>query len=530
MKLAAIFKDGMVLQQNQVNRVWGTCKAGEKVTVQFLGNEYDAVNDDGKWHVDLMPAKVGGPFTMMINSDSGQSVEIKDILVGEVWFAGGQSNMELELRNSDNGAVVSENADYDWIRYYNVPKHATVDDKLIELEEGSQWKCAKGSACGDMSAVAFYFAKSLFVKLQVPIGIIDCYWGGTSATCWIPRERILGVNEVSDYVKEWDDIISSKNPARYEEEVDKFNKEYEKWIFDEAKLRKEKPDITWNEILEAIGNCPWEQPKGSGSPFRPFGLYESMVKRVVPYGIRGFIYYQAEEDHDRADYYAKLNQAVIDQWREDFCPDEKKDIPFIITQLPMFIEKGQEDKHTFARLREQQSRVFRNNENMGMAVLIDCGEFDNVHPTDKETPGKRLALQALGRFYGKAARFDNMQIDRASFLGDSVMLSFNNTYGEIRVRFTDSSILTAGYDESEVPAKIIPPEKIFGFELSGDGEAFFPAKVLVVGNKLKISSDNVAVPKEVRYGFMDYGVVNVYNAAGLPLEPFRICCDVAGKE
>ncbi len=525
MELAAIFKEGMVLQQKKTNRIWGCASTGEKIEIDFLDKHYIANNVDENWYIDIEPEEAGGPFEMTITSNLTGELVLGDILIGEVWLAGGQSNMELELQNSDDGINVCKNSNFDRIRFYNVPKYAKVDDELIKLEKDTCWKKAEGMQIADVSAVAYYFAQKLYQVLNVPIGIIDCYWGGTSATCWFSRDKMAGIPEAADYIGEWDDVIANKSEEQYEAEMKDYDDQYQAWNGRVEKLRAERPDVTWEEINETAGICPWPQPMGGGSPFRPFGLYESMVKRVAPYGVKGFIYYQAEEDWSRASYYEKLNQAVIDQWREDFSLNEKEDKPFLITQLPMYIAKGDKDVHNFARLREQQELTAKHNKNAGLAVIIDCGEFDNIHPTDKETPGERLALQALGKFYGKAEKYDYMRMKEVAFCDDNALITFVNTYGELRVRYADSKTLTAKLKEVDVPAECVSPEKILGFEVSGDGVEFYPANACVVEDKIRVSSDKVKSPKALRYAFMDYGVANVYNAAGLPLAPFR-----CGKE
>lgn len=521
MKTAAIFKDGMVLQQKQTNRIWGSGTEEEVVQIEFLGTQYSTVCKDGMWQIDLEPVPTGGPYELVIESVVTGKTVLKDILVGEVWLAGGQSNMELELQNSDRGLQVCDETDCEKIRFYNVPKYAAVDDELDRLESETRWKPAKGRELADVSAVGFYFAKKLHETLQVPVGIIDCYWGGTSATCWFSKEKADEIPEVSGYIQEWEDVIVTKSHEQYLEEMKAYDAEYQAWNERVEALRKEDPKVTWEVINERAGICPWPQPMGDTSPFRPFGLYESMVKRVAPYGVKGFLYYQGEEDWSRGEYYEKLNQAVIDQWREDFSIEETKSFPFLITQLPMYIAKGEEDIHTFARLREQQRLTAEHNENTGLAVLIDCGEFDNIHPTDKETPGNRLALQALGRFYGKKEPYDAMKVEQVQFLEDTAVVTFVNTYGEVRVRYVDDTTLTARCGETEAPASSVSAEKILGFELSGDGEYFYPAGAVAEGETLKVRSEQVETPVALRYGIMDYGVVNVYNAAGLPLAPFQ---------
>lgn len=526
MKLAAIFKDGMVLQQNRINRIWGTADDGEEINVLFREKKYVTTCDNGEWFVDIEELSFGGPFEMTVTNSIGDKYVISDILIGEVWLAGGQSNMELELQNSDDGQEVCRNADNDNIRFYNVPKYAKNDEGVLDLEDSTCWKIADNPEIADVSAVAYYFATKLYDELQVPIGIIDCYWGGTSATCWFSREKADEIPEVSDYIRQWDEVIESKSDVQYRKEMDEYNEEYNAWNNRVEELRLVNPSITWEEINEKAGLCPWPQPMGAESPFRPFGLYECMVKRVSPYGIKGFIYYQAEEDWSRGEYYDKLNDAVIKEWRECFSIGDYNDYPFIITQLPMYIAKGDEDIHNFAKLREAQERCFRFGNASGMAVLIDCGEFDNIHPTDKKTPGERLALQALGRVYKLVRRYDNMYIKSVIYDKDCLILSFDNSYGEIIVRYIDDDTLTAKNDKVERNGGGAFSGKILGFEISEDGKKFYKAEVTVIGEQIKVLYNGIVKkPIEIRYAYMDYGVANVYNAAGLPLAPFRAIVD-----
>ena len=159
MELAAIFKEGMVLQQKKTNRIWGCASTGEKIEIDFLDKHYIANNVDENWYIDIEPEEAGGPFEMTITSNLTGELVLGDILIGEVWLAGGQSNMELELQNSDDGINVCKNSNFDRIRFYNVPKYAKVDDELIKLEKDTCWKKAEGMQIADVSAVAYYFAQ-----------------------------------------------------------------------------------------------------------------------------------------------------------------------------------------------------------------------------------------------------------------------------------------------------------------------------------------------------------------------------------
>lgn len=521
MKSAPIFKDGMILQRDRVNRVWGTVEGDESVSVTFLGKTYDAKFDGEKWYADLDAAGVGGPYEMTISSvSSGEKKIIKDILIGEVWFAGGQSNMELELQNSEKGLEVCRAANYDKIRFYNVPKYPSVDEGLDEVETQTKWRYAKGEDSREMSAVAYYFAVKLYEELQVPIGIIDCYIGGTSVTCWIPKEDTDGVEDVKPYLDDWADVIANTPPEQYEKELSAYNAELDKWNAIADEMKKENPDVGINEIEKKAGLFPWPPPRGGKSQYRPFGLYESMVSRVAPYGIRGFIYYQGEEDQDRPDSYSLLNTRLIHRWREDFSLGEFTKYPFFITQLPMFIGKDEEtDPKKFTHIREQQAMVAGEDDTVGMAVISDCGEFDNIHPIDKKTPGTRLALQALGRVYSTTDKYQNMQVDTVTFDGAEVTVTFKNTYGDIHVRPSDGKQLTAQSIDEERSAS--EGANIYGFELSQDGRDFVPAHAVVRDQSIIVSGVGINLPTAIRYAHFDYGVANLYNAIGLPLQMFN---------
>ena len=522
MKLASIFKDGMILQRNRQNRIWGTSSENEIVKIEFAGKIYitkgSYKSDERVWHIDLLPQREGGPFEMVVTGS--EEVVIKDILIGEVWLAGGQSNMELELQNSDDGKSICKNSDFNEIRFYNVPKVADMD-KVSEEEEKTRWKSAKGDNCLDVSAVAYYFAKKLYNKLNVPIGIIDCYWGGTSATCWGDSKRFEDIEGAKDYLKEWDDVISTKSDEQYQKEMDEYNAEYNAWNARVEKMREEDPKVTWEVINEKAGLCPWPQPMGSKSPFRPFGLYETMVKRVVPYGVRGFIYYQAEEDWSRSKCYNLLNEAVIDTWNRDFNIFDEEKMPFLLTQLPMYIAKGEEDNKTFAALRSAQSKVARDNDNVEMACIIDCGEFDNIHPTDKKTPGERLARIALGKVYGMDEVYKNMRIKEAKFNGEEILVEFENTYEDIRVRYSNGEFFTANVKDEISVFDIDKNEKfkIYGFKVSEDGKDFKECDVNIRGKEVYLHAHGVKKPAYISYAWTDFGVANLYNKAGLPLEP-----------
>ena len=275
-----------------------------------------------------------------------------------------------------------------------------------------------------------------------------------------------------------------------------YNDEWTAWDGRVQKLRKENPDIQWEKINEKAGLCPWPQPMGRKSPYRPFGLHETMIMKVAPYTIKGFIYYQGEEDWSRSAFYHKMNTMVIRQWRQDF---EDESLAFYITQLPMYMAKGDVDDKNWCVLRDEQMKTEKENDNVGLAVLIDCGEFDNIHPTDKKTPGYRLACQALGKTYGVIEKFDNMYIDKFKTLRNRIRINFKNTYGKINIK----------------------GDQILGFEVSETGRAYYKADAILDDDSIILQCDKIDYIRCVRYAWTNYGTVNVYNKEWLPLAPFN---------
>lgn len=495
LKVAPIFKEHMVLQREKTIRVWGTTDRTEPVELLFEEESYMTIPEQGVWSIGIPPMKAGGPYVMRI-SCAQEEILLNDVLVGEVWLAGGQSNMELELKDSDDGLTQAQKADDPSIRFFNVPKLSYESADFETIWEQADWKLAQGLECGCMSAVAFYFAVKLQKELRVPIGIIDCYWGGTSALCWLSEERVRKQPRLHACYKEYYDGIADQTEEMYDALMQAYEAEYSAWNGRVEQLRREKPDISWEEINERAGLCPWPQPAGKKSPFRPCGLHATMIQRVAPYTIRGFLYYQGEEDWSRSDFYCLLNTQVIRQWRHDF---EDETLDFYITQLPMYIAKGEEDDKNWCILRQQQEQTVLENDRTGMAVLIDCGEFDNIHPTDKKTPGERLALQALGKTYEAVEAYDNMYIDHLQKDGNRLLLTFRNTYGTIVLK---------------------PKDQLWGFEISEDGIQFYEAQGFVKGDTISLWSWQVCNPFQVRYAWTNFGKANVYNHAQLPLAPF----------
>lgn len=496
LRTAQIFGSNMVLQREKNILIWGYGRKNSTVIVTLNGHKESSKAIECKWSIELPKMQAGGPYIMTI-SDGIDEICFHNIMIGEVWLAGGQSNMELELQNCKNGKLEVSQADNDNIRFYNVAKIATLEEDDLEEEAKSEWLMAKTEDVSHMSAVAYFFAKELQKELGIAIGIIDCYWGGASISCWLSEERLESDMNAHIYFEEWQELIGDKTIEEYEQEVETFQHDYQSWAEQSGELLRKHSDWTMRNVIEQIGNCPWERPVGYKSPFRPAGLYHTMLERIVPFTVKGVLWYQGEQDADKADIYDRMLYHLIEQWRDDW-KDEK--LPFYIVQLPMWIEKGAEDDKSWAILRDKQRKIADTVKNVYLTVLIDCGEYDNIHPLEKETVGHRLALQVLKYSYlRKDLYVEGPKYLQRDLKNGRIVLYFDHVYGGFEVRGN---------------------EKIALFEIAGDDKTFIGAEAVIENDTIVVSNNTVKNPKYARYGWTNYGIVNLFNAEGLPLAPF----------
>jgi sialate O-acetylesterase len=495
LKVASIFSNNMVLQREKNINIWGEACDTNRVTVTLNNNSVSTNVINGKWMAVLPSMTAGGPYTIKI-SDGKSLISFNNVMIGEVWLAGGQSNMELELQNSKDGKKVVENINNNRIRFYYTPKLSYIDEEFYEKEANNEWKECSPETAGNWSAVAYYYADKLAKELNVTVGIIGCNWGGTSASAWISKENLALDKDTNTYIEEYDKANEGRSFEEYLELLKEYNIWYEEWQKRVSKCYEEKPDILWSQVLDIAGECRWPEPLGPKSPFRAGGLYETMIKRIMPYTLRGFIYYQGESDDHKPKIYGKLLIKLIEQWRSDWGDEE---LPFIFVQLPMFIGREGEDTKNWPIIREQQMYVHKTIKNTGIAVIPDCGEFDNIHPLDKEIVGFRLALQALYHVYNKNIRAYGPMYKSISYVENGIELSFENAEDGL----------------------VLKGEKAEGFEIAGEDKNYIQANVEVCGNKVFVSSEKVSEPKYVRYAWTNYGPVTIFNKIGLPLGTFR---------
>lgn len=485
-KLPYVFTHHMVLQRGVPAPVWGKAAPGERVTVRFDDQTHETTaGEDGKWRIDLDPLTVGAPRELVVTgSESDASLKVRDVLVGDVWLCSGQSNMQWTVSRAKDGDLTLLAADRPQIRLLQV---GTTGSQTPVDDIDRPWEVCSPESLESFSAVGFHFGAQLQRSLGVPIGLIRNAWGGSACEAWAPRERLEADPRYQAYLDSW---VRKESKA------------------DEAALRAQyaKRLAVFNETRDrayAEGGPPRFAPSSDNELFqrhRPGNLYNGRLMPLVPFAIKGVIWYQGESNAGRADTYDHLFPLTIKSWREVWG---QGDFPFYWVQLADFKrEAGTPVQPTgWPLLREAQTRSLDTVPNSGQAVIIDLGEANDIHPRNKRDVGLRLARLALAKTYGKkieaeSPRFGTLTIDQAKAV--------------VTVRHAGGGLKT--FDG-------VPPR---GFALAGEDRVFHTADATIVGeDRIELTSPGVAAPVAVRYGWADNPVVNVYDSAWLPLTPFR---------
>jgi sialate O-acetylesterase len=481
-KLPNLFSDHAVLQRDRPVRIWGSASTQEKVTVRFHGQAVITQTDPGgNWEAWLNPEPAGGPYTLTVSGDSTSApIERKDILVGDVWLASGQSNMEFPLAGFTgtppaplkDGAKEIAAANHPRIRLL-LQKKAT---STVPLSEASDtWTECTPDTATHFSAVAYFFGREISARENIPIGLIDTTWGGTPAHSWISTEALASANLTSVFE---DAGAIAQDQGR----ADQIHANYAR---EDAALQAQgKPAATHPRL-----------PGDHGGAWVPATLFNAMIAPYTRFTIKGVLWYQGETDSDakRAPYYFRVFSTLISDWRRQWG---EGDFPFFFVQISSF--------HSTAPgwpvVRDAQRRTLALR-NTGMAVTLDVGTPDNVHPPDKQTVGDRLALAARATVYG-----ENIEYSSPEFL------QATTEPNGMRVWFTHAGGLTTSDHE------------VGGFELAGDDHIFTPAtaKIEKVGesNTVLVSAPKIAFPRFVRYDWSGVVTTFLYNRAGLPAGTF----------
>jgi len=632
MKIASIFTNGMVLQQGISVPVWGSASSGSTVTVRFAGQQVLGTADaDGCWMVRLAPLTANAaPAVLEAISSDGSIITLTDILVGEVWVCSGQSNMEWPLTGTFNGGEEIMRAHCPDIRLFTVPQRPSGTPQL--QVSGAAWHACSPETVGNFSAVAYYFARELQSRVNLPIGLIHTSWGGTPAEAWTAWDALLedaatrGI--VDAFVRDLPDMANRREAwqrdweALEEKTRDKGNTKYsegwacleepsgawadmdlpgtwqsrglnhsgivwfrktieipEAWAGRDLQLAigaTDKSDTTFfnNEQVGSITmaeradswshlrsytvpgklvkagrnviavrvhsdkyaggmtgptefmqfTCPdctghaaiplagtWRyaveadyglvqlpQEPVSAEHFKaPSALFNGMICPLLPFAIRGAIWYQGESNADRAVQYRDLFQVLIRNWRKAWG---QGDFPFYFVQLANYMARQPVPTQSrWAELREAQTMALAL-PNTGMAVAIDIGEADDIHPRNKKDVGLRLALNALHSTYGHASVIPCGPLFRsAKREGSSLRISFDHVGGGL----------------------VCQGDALRGFAIAGEDGRYVWAEAKIDGDEIVVSSPEIVEPRSARYGWADNPEVNLYNKAGLPASPFR---------
>lgn len=524
LRAAAIFTDGMVLQRDKPLRIFGTGKTGRSVTAQLsleveparaVVTATTVVQPDGAWSLSLAPLGAGGPYVMSL-TDGEATLEYREVFVGEVWLAGGQSNMELALIDSLDGQQAVAASTNPNIHLYVVPKSGWVDDDFLATERATSWATASPETTAHASAVAYCYARRLQEQLGVHVGIIDCYCGGTSISCWMSEGRLRSTAAGQRYLTEYGAKIWGQTDADYERIVAKWQVTFDGWNAGVARIKAEVPDVSWEAIEAKIGACPWPPPAGRKSMYRPAGLFTTMVERVAGYSLRGVLWYQGEEDESRASDYRTMLDGLLAEWQEVWGDEA---LPFVVTQLPRWISKADydagADSGSWATIRAAQAAVARETASTYLTVILDCGEFNNIHPVDKATVGERMALTALAHVYeDSSVASEGPRAVGAEWAGPGLVdIEFNHAVGLTFGHWNDESDGKDG-DGTHRSAGAS------GFEVAEAGE-FVPVAADIVGEKVALHIPKGLAPTSVRYGWKNWGPAPLFNGDHLPAAPFE---------
>lgn len=446
--LPSIFSNGMVLQQSSQINIWGKATNTINITTSWDGKSYKVSPDkNGNWKTKINTPMAGGSFNIILND--GEELKLSDILIGEVWLASGQSNMEMPLKGFKDQPVTDskeaiKNSENPQIRFFNV-ENISWKEPLSDCK--GSWVKASPATTSNFSAVAYFYAKILHEKLNVPVGIVEADWGGTVVQAWMSKDALSA--------------------------------------FPTAKVPAEANEKNENKNTHA-------------------GLYNGMIHPIKGYGIKGAIWYQGEQNRNEPDLYLEMFPAMVKQWRKDWGIG---DFAFYYAQIAPYISKAEKlSKAALALqpyvpvLRESQLLAEKKIKNSGMAVLMDIGASNTIHPPDKKNVAERLSHHTLAKTYHiKDISYAGPVYKKSKAKGNVITLSFDNA--------------SAGL--------VLKNKNTTNFEVAGADRKFYPAKAEVSGNTIILTSGKVEKPVAVRYAFKAWAEGDLYNNEGLPASSFR---------
>ncbi|MBC7820761.1 MAG: DUF1080 domain-containing protein [Planctomycetaceae bacterium] len=479
LSLSSLFTDHAVLQRDIAVPVWGKAEPGSKLVVQFAGQEKLATADkDGKWSVKLDPLPASAePRELTVESKiENQKSKISDVLVGEVWVCSGQSNMGWTLNKSTGGNEAIAAAGDTQLRLFNAGARA-VDEPQDSI--GGTWAVDSSQSAANFSGVAYFFGKELRRSLGVPVGLIKSAVGGTVCEAWTPKADLETNPTLKPLLDQQAQRLAGypKVLEDYKQREPELLKQYEEALAKAKADKKPEP------------RKPTAPQDPAVSANRPFGLYNGSIAPLVPYAIRGAIWYQGESNSGRGKEYQTLFPAMITAWRKVWG---QGDFPFLFVQIAPHNGMSPE-------IREAQRLTVQTTQNTAMAVTLDVGHPSDIHPQDKQPVGARLALAARALAHGEKVEYSGPAYDALSISGNKATLSFKHVGGGL----------------------VAKEGTLKGFTIAGPDNKFVEATTAIKGDTIVVFSDSVSAPTAVRYGWSNVPEASLWNKAGLPASPFQ---------
>lgn len=481
-RLPSIIGEGMVLQRHAEIRIWGWADPQEKVEVILGENTAHAItNPQGRWNLVLPAMEAGGPFNMIVRGKN--TIELNNIMVGEVWICSGQSNMDVPVSVVKDAEAEMTHARFPEIRFFTVAKKVRVQPQ--ENCEGS-WNICNPETVRDFSAVAYFFGRELHQKLNVPVGLINSSLGGTRAEAWTAREYLERTPALTSILGRYE-----KFQQEWPSVCEEYGRKVSQWVQD------------YDLASSKDGTIPTPPPQPLGPHHHQntvSGLYNAMIAPLIPYTIRGVVWYQGESNVDSAYQYRTLLPTMVQNWRDQW---RQGDFPFLIVQLANFGQKVEQPGQCgWAELRAAQLYVSQTVKNAGLAVAIDLGDADDIHPRNKQDVGHRLALAAEAKVYGENIVFSGPIYRSMKIEGGKARLEFDHI---------GHGLITKNN------------EPLRGFSIAGQDHVFRWADAKIDGDAVLVWNEDVTEPAAVRYGWEINPGCNLYNKEGLPASPF--CSD-----
>lgn len=480
--LPAIFGDEMVLQRDMKVPIWGWADPGEKITITIPNQKLTAVADEkGRWRATFEPLAAGGLMDIVVQGKN--QVKIRDVQVGDVWLCSGQSNMEWAVGQARDADLELPAANYPNIRLFTIVGEGR--DVPQEKLQGKWAKCTPQTAA-EFSAVGYFFGRQMHQNVKVPIGLIDNSWGGSACEAWVPRDKLEA------------NPLYQPMLAAYDEQIAEFNKLPGKNYAEKLPAWQKRAAAAQQAGEPDPPGSPWWSNPIMGQ-YRPANIYNARIAPLMPFAIRGVIWYQGESNVRRAYEYDELFPLMITTWREGWGQGE---FPFLFVQLADFLaEQEKPGDSGWAELRAAQTATLDAVPNTWQAVIIDLGESNDIHPRNKQDVAKRLSRLALAKSYKQKIAAESARYKSMYKQGDRILIRLQGVNGKLRT---------------------IDDKPLTGFAIAGADRKWVWANAKIVGDgEVEVRSEKVRDPLAVRYAWADNPVCNLYDTAGLPVTPFR---------